>query len=170
MTLQPANAWDRKLSEESEMAITLEIYDTDSSGALVSLRNILRQLEPECTTLQWTILDLEAIGKPPLEVPMEEFEHRIRDAPGGWMLTYPEFLDLAKNLDQVINGTFVGDSPSRLPRLRSLTDRQLERDSEMMIEVVDSSVVIVGARDDRVIHRLQGTFTRTQPVPPIQTS
>lgn len=77
--------------------VAIEIWDT-VDGVLVSLDDVLQSIEPEAQTCSWIAHDLDLVGSNDL---ISALRQRI---------TWRQFRELAKGIDQVIEGTFIGSS------------------------------------------------------------
>lgn len=90
---------------------------------------------------------------------MLDFENEIKTSPHGLQMQWDQIMSLAKSIFQIINGTFVGITPgNHFPRFE---DSEIKALSEIVIQMIDSSVWIVAARDENVVRSIEKRFVET---------
>ncbi|MGW0477953.1 hypothetical protein [Nonomuraea sp. NPDC003214] len=115
---------------------TVVIRMTEPSGETVALMEILRAIPDNTWT--WTILELWAVGTPPNGMTMPSFENFISSAETGYPMTWPELLDLAAGLDQVMDCLIVAtERPHAVPR--RLADQDDASELLVRIDALDST-------------------------------
>jgi hypothetical protein len=142
--------------------VTIEIKDSDSNGCLAAeLIDILRALPAEARQLSWTILDLEAVGDLGTGKNMLDLEREVRESPSGLHVDWDELLRLASSFFQVINATIVGIKPvSQFPHLANR--HEINKLSEVVIEMIDSSLWAISSKSDKFIQSIQTSFHDTE--------
>jgi hypothetical protein len=140
------------------MPAILEIKDRDDRGILsVALIDILNLVEPIGAGLTWSILDLEATGDLGDGKNILDLEQEIRDSATGLVVTWKEIVHLSKKVSQIINATIVGSTDGdSLPKLSD--GSSLYTTSEVLLEMIDSSVWRIYVRDKEVLQRLRTAF------------
>jgi len=138
-------------------ASSIEIFDLNERGsALIDLPAILTLLESEGQNFTWSILDLQATGDP-RGTTILELEQRVANAPHGLILDWKGLNELARELDQIIDGTIVG-----CRNRDALTQISLQSDlpstCDIVIESIDSSLWKVFSRDDGILQKLKSGF------------
>lgn len=142
--------------------IKVEIKDSDLNGRLtVELKDLLLALPAEAKQLSWSILDLEAAGDLGPDKNMLDLERKIKESPLGLQVDWDELLRLANSFFQVINTTIVGIKPgNQSPRL--VEPDEIYTESEIVIEMIDSSVWIVSAKDHKSVRNVERAFRETE--------
>ena len=85
----------------------------------------------------WKILWLEATSKD-TEISIIEFEEKIRDASDGYLINWPDLVQLSDALEQTINILLIGDK--EIARLRRYeAEEEMKTICAICIELVDSS-------------------------------
>ncbi|MEV4222966.1 hypothetical protein [Nonomuraea sp. NPDC049725] len=115
---------------------TVVIRMTKPSGETVALMEILRALPDNAWT--WTILELWAVGIPPEGMTMPSFEDLISSSESGYSMTWPELLDLAARLDQVMDCLIVATERPH-PAPRRLADQDDAPELLVRIDALDST-------------------------------
>ena len=136
----------------------VEIRDLQSDGSLVDLKDILPMLPRKATYLLWSILDLEAIGGLGPGGNILDLEEKIRRSPLGLQISWYELETLSKSIFQIINTTIVGvKSADKFPRL---IRTELESMSEVIIEMIDSTVWVISTVDQDFVSSIQQKFRK----------
>lgn len=137
------------------MVSIIEVKDTDAQdGAVIDLAKILDLLTPNEHRLFWTILDLEATGELGDGRNMLDLEEEIEQSPSGLHVSWDELVSLAHTFLQVINAVIVGyNRADSVPTLESRSN--LYRSNEIVLEMIDSTVWRISAKDDGLIQKLQ---------------
>ena len=147
------------------MVGTLEIFDLDERGsAIIGLPEILEALEPEGQHLVWSMLDLEGTADPSrLGMNMLDLEQQVAKSPNGLILEWKDLKQLAKRLDQIIEGTIVGcRNPDVLTQINLQSD--LRSACDIVIQAIDSSLWKIYSRDDGILQRLKLSFREVKTV------
>jgi len=150
------------------MAGVVEIRDTRQESPngpqilAVTLADLLKCVAPEGRELTWTILDLEAVGVLSDGRNMLDLEDQIDSLPQGLILSWEALLDLAQTLHQVTNCLLAGvRDPSAMTRIQRGLDPIGVGD--LVLEVIDTSLWSIYARDDSVLTHLQAWQRRGCP-------
>jgi hypothetical protein len=144
------------------MPMAIEIRDVNNEGFLTfDLFDLLEQLRPEAEILNWHILDLEATGNLGPEINMLDFESSIAQSRDGVRFTWEQLVDLSRKLFQIMNLVLVGQKNSHMEISLMIDKKKLYESSEIVIEAIDSSLWLVYAKKDEIIHRLQLKFKQT---------
>lgn len=139
--------------------IAIEISDSDDGLLTVELQDLLFALREEAKHLWWSILDLEATGDLGPGKNMLDLENEIKTSPHGLQMQWDQIMSLAKSIFQIINGTFVGITPGN--QFPHFVDSEIRALSEIVIQMIDSSVWIVAARDENVVRSIEKRFVET---------
>ena len=137
----------------------VEITDKGFSGT--DLSDILNVLEAFGPGLSWTILELEAEAKPDWSGNMSKLREQIARSPSCLKLNWSELVCLAGDLEQVIDGVFVGVRKGE-PTPTLPLDRGLYESSEIVIHAFDTTLWEVCARDKTIIEAIQNAFRGTR--------
>lgn len=123
------------------------ILDRDPrSGALgFDVRDILSLLGNDAERSTWMVRDVECLGGDAAST-----LHRASDA--GEVLTGHRLLELARDVEQIVDGTFAG----RLPN---------EEADWIIIRAVDSTAFDVQTDRADVLDRIKATFARVEDLP-----
>jgi len=134
----------------------VEIRDLQSDGSLVDLKDILPALPRKATYLLWSILDLEAIGDLGPGRNILDLEETIKNSPFGLQISWHELGTLSKSVFQIMNTTIVGvTSTDKFTRfIRS----EIESLSEVIIEMIDSTVWVISTADQEFVRSIQEKF------------
>lgn len=134
----------------------LEIYDKDEKGFLAfDLRDILVQLPNAAWTLEWSVLELDALPAAGCELRVSSVSETVAASQRGVTLKWSELESLANSVLQIIDGKFAAYRPgSDLP----VKGANVYEDSEYVIEAVDSTYWRVFSRDDAALGRLRKHF------------
>ena len=139
--------------------IAIEISDSDDGVLTVELPDLLLALPEEAKHLWWSILDLEAIGDLGPGKNMLDFENEIKTSPHGLQMQWEQLISLANSLFQIINGTIVGITPGN--QFPGFVHSEITALSEVVIQMIDTSVWIVAAQDENVIRSMEKCFSET---------
>lgn len=143
----------------------IEIHDTTEAGYLAfDLIDILPLLGDNCSSLIWSILDLEVRSKANVGLNVPELERKCRETPRGLIVTWDELRRLASKFKQTIDGVFVGClERTMVPRLdRQETWHDL---CEVVIEAIDSTSWRIYAKDGRLLDNVKGRFHEWRSLP-----
>lgn len=161
---EASNGWIRLIGKrgpgeplKGSCMFRVEIRDLQSDGSLVDLKDILPVLPRKATYLLWSILDLEAVGALGPGRNILDLEETIRKSPFGLQISWHELGTLSKSVFQIMNTTIVGvTSADKFPRfIRS----EIESLSEVVIEMIDSTVWIISAADQDFVRSIQQNFS-----------
>lgn len=149
------------------MAGIIEIRDKkgDDVGILaVDLSHILDLLSKEGPVCSWSILDLYSMGYKEENPRMLEIEQRISNIEEGIPVSWADLKSLAKSCKQIIDAVIVGyKDPAYRPRLSSEhTIKELYKECEIVLELIDSSMWCIYASNDGIIQRFQNRFQDTK--------
>ena len=143
------------------MSNIIEIKHQDSQGkSAVELIDLLNLIAQDQQQLVWSILDLEAIGdlSPIWERGILDLEENIRNLPQGLILSWQMLILLVEKFDQVINIIIVGcQEITKIPSLKP--NSNLDTPCEIVLELIDSSLWRIYAKDQKILQRLQQEFT-----------
>lgn len=121
--------------------IGVTVLDRDREGLLApSLRGLLTLLQQSAEGLTWVACEVEAIGHgaPALQ----------QAADASRELSFDDLLQLARSVDQVIDGEFAGYDSNKKRRL--------------VLRAVDSTAFDVEGDDEGVASLIEATFLRTR--------
>ena len=148
------------------MSNIIEIKHQDSQGkSAVELIDLLNLIAQDQQQLVWSILDLEAIGdlSPIWERGILDLEENIRNLPQGLILSWQMLILLVEKFDQVINIIIVGcQEITKIPSLKPNSD--LDTPCEIVLELIDSSLWRIYAKDQKILQRLQQEFSRIREI------
>lgn len=147
----------------------IELKYQDSEGRvaveLIDLLNLIAQNQQQ---LVWSILDLEVMGdvSPIWERGVLDLEENIRNLPQGLILSWQMLILLVEKFDQVINIIIVGcQEIAKIPSLKPNSD--LDTPCEIVLELIDSSVWRIYAKDQRLLQHLQQEFSNIREIEPL---
>lgn len=147
----------------------IELKYQDSEGRvaveLIDLLNLIAQNQQQ---LVWSILDLEAMGdlSPIWERGVLDLEENIRNLPQGLILSWQMLILLVEKFDQVINIIIVGcQEITKIPSLKPNSD--LDTPCEIVLELIDSSLWRIHAKDQRLLQHLQQEFSNIREIEPL---
>lgn len=141
------------------MAGIVEITDQDERGFLtVELKDLLVHFEDAGPNLVWSIQDFEALGNPEtLKTNLPELEREARESSRGFILKWEDLVTLAQSLVDVQEALIAAcQDRDSIPRLEYNSERF--EPCEIAIEVFDSSVWRVYARDDAMVQRVASSY------------
>jgi len=140
--------------------IAIEISDSDPNGFVaVDLQDLLMVLPGEAKHLWWSILEFEATGDLGPSKNMLDFENQIKASPLGLQMQWDQLIGLANSIFQVINATIVGITAGN--QFPGFVHSEITALSEIVIQMIDSSVWIVAAQDENVIRTIEKRFLET---------
>ncbi len=127
----------------------ITITDSTPEGDFLAfdLIDLLRIIETKSGKLEWAIFSLECMGSSADE--LYRIEHSKQRVPGD------QFVQLASNITQVIDGEFHGYQTGA-------------QTSWVIIRAVDSAAYDVYSEDDQVLYWLRQQFTHVSDLPPYQ--
>ncbi len=143
------------------MGKIMQIKDSDLGGVLtVELKHILDLLMPEGRQLSWAILDIEATGDLGEGEKILDFEKEIQQSPIGFPLSWDKLVSLSHAFFEIINTVIVGyKDPNYHPKLLpGHPVEELYKSCEIVIEMIDSSLWSIYAREEKIIQKLQLAF------------
>ena len=121
--------------------IGVTILDRDPSGLLApTLIDLLTLLRPFAASLTWVASDVEAVGNGAAAL-HDAANRSIR-------LTLDELLQLAKSIEQVIDGEFAGYN--------------VEEQKQLVIRVVDSTAFDVETHDASIAALVEAKFLQSR--------
>jgi hypothetical protein len=138
----------------------LEIFDTDEHGKLRgSLAEILRLADPPASRLVWTLRYIEARDDVSAAWPagLKDLEAQASAHKFGVGLSWEQLGSLAAALRTPVDVRL--DGWARAPKAGDAPGELV-----MRIEVLDSSLFRVAARERKVLGRLEKRFQDTRPV------
>lgn len=139
----------------------IELKYQDSEGRVtVELIYLLNLIAQDQQQLVWSILDLEAMGDISAiwERGVLDLEENIRNLPQGLILSWQMLILLVEKFDQVINIIIVGcQEITKIPSLKPNSD--LDTPCEIVLELIDSSVWRIYAKNPKLLQHLQQEFS-----------
>jgi hypothetical protein len=138
----------------------LEIFDVDEQGKLTgTLHEVLSLTDPPASGLWWTLRYIEARGDiaPAWPAGLKDLESAASSRRPGLQLPWEQLLGIAALLREVVDIRL--DGWERLPRPGDGPEPL-----HLRVEVLDSSLFRVAARDRTVFARLEQRFHDTRAV------
>ena len=147
------------------MKRVIEVSDT-RDGVFLPMGHMLSVLEPEATELQRTILDLGfAFAPEGSDLDVLAIERKVGQSPTGLHLTFRELQRLAADLQQVVDGLFVGCAVADEFPSRADTDSVIVERAGIALAAFDSSFWLVSGPNE-LLDRLRARFRRVAEVAP----
>jgi hypothetical protein len=142
---------------------TLRIPPTPGSNVIPDPSAIFGSLPPEAQELRWVLWgETWMTAKPNTDVDVLELEQRIESSPRGVPLDWPALSELLGELDQVIDGTFIGcRDPDAVPVFPDAGLDAVHRDQELVVTADDSSYWWVSG-DAAFTRRVQKAFPHAE--------
>jgi hypothetical protein len=139
----------------------IEIKSQDNQGtAVIELIDLLKLINKDRQQLVWSILDLEAVGdiSEIWERGILDLEENIKYLYQGYILSWQMLVLLAQKFDDVINTVIVGcHEVTQIPSL--IPDSNIYNPCEIVLELIDSSVWRIYAKDERLLQHLHHEFS-----------
>jgi hypothetical protein len=136
-------------------------YQNSQGTSRVELIDILKLIEKDNQQLIWLILDLQAVGDISTiwERGIVDLEETIKHLPHGFILSWQMLTNLAQKFDDLIDIVIVGcHEVDRIPTL--CLDADIYRSSEIVLELIDSSVWQIYTKDERLLQNLDRKFNQ----------
>lgn len=146
------------------MPHTLRIDDKDARGFLaVDLKTLLDVVGDDGATLVWTVQALSVSGTLGDGRSVVELEEESRRPPHGLVMSWNDLTSLASRLTQVQDGVFAGcAAQDQIPAAGD--DEALYRQTEIVLEAIDSSFWNVYSSDQNLLKRFRERFRSTRMV------
>ena len=139
----------------------IEIKYQDHQGtSVIELIDLLKLINKDRQQLVWSILDLEAVGdvSEVWERGILDLEENIKYLHQGYILSWQMLVLLAQKFDDVINTVIVGcHKVTQIPSL--IPDSNIYDPCEIVLELIDSSVWRIYAKDERLLQHLHHEFS-----------
>jgi hypothetical protein len=130
---------------------TTEVRDRDARGALaVGLAELLVLLTSVLGKVKWRLLDLEAVGAG--EMDLSSLAVRIEEDPAGLQMETDELVEVAADLEQVINAILLVPREGA-PLPRAPVDASFYEGARLVLECVDGDLWKV-TTDTQALHQL----------------
>lgn len=137
------------------MSNAIKVYGEGKDVLSVELKDVL-----DCVTdgeeYEWSILWLEAIGNTGRKT-MVEMETQVKSSKEGFKIDWKSLIDLANQLDQVIEILLIGDKNAhKLKRYSS--NEEMYSNCYCTIELIDSSYWIIHSKSNAVLNRMKSNL------------
>ena len=136
----------------------VEIWDRDGSGVLaVQLPDLLALLPEETQHYTWTILRFEATARPGSSPSLRELEKQVSRSNGGVQFDWARLVSLAMSIDQLLDGTVVGQGSS-VAISRQMSKEDLAARCDYILEVCDSTFGRIVTDSGLFLSRIRSRF------------
>ena len=143
------------------MAFGIKIIGSEKKEYVdVYLDDVLSQIDGE--KYFWTLFHLEARGDIGEEESIVDLEERVAKSDTGLRFKWKNLNDLAKKFDQVIDVVIVGCENAYADK-RFSDDQEMYDQSDIVVEMVDSSYWLIHASEELVISEVSGALKRKTP-------
>jgi hypothetical protein len=120
---------------------TLLIPPAPGSRFIADPWEIFDPLRPEAEELTWVLWgETWLTAKPDSDLNVLELEERVQSMPRGVVMDWPAMSELLSNLNQVIDGTFIGcRDPDAVPTYPGTGLDKVHRNQDLVVTADDSS-------------------------------
>lgn len=130
-------------------------------GKEITLPMILKQIEQEGKYLCWSIFSLQVMGDLGDDKPIPEFQRKVEQTWGGYLLTWDELCAMSHKFWIVIDFVLVGckDTQTIINLTRKYnTSEEIFPHCEIAVEIDDGDFLNIYAKNPKVVEKVIKKF------------